>query len=203
MESGARFPLLSPHGVAAAHHPPRWVRRVAALVAAAYFGVGGAAAAKTFETRDVALRRVFGPTAHIERRTAFLTPEQLATARQAAGAPIESAHVSYHEATRGDSLLGRAYLDTHRVRNEHETLLVVVGPDGRTCAVDILAFHEPTDYLPPPRWLATLRDRTLSRRLRPGDEVDAISGATLSARAASEAVRRILALDHILHGGPR
>ena len=166
-------------------------------------GTGGGAAAKTFETRDAALQRVFGPRAAVERRTAFLTPAQLAQARLAAGAPIEASHVSYYEGTQGDSLLGRAYLDTHRVRNEHETLLVVIGADGRTRAVDILAFHEPTDYQPPPRWLATLRDRTLSRRLRPGDEVDAISGATLSARAATDAVRRILALDSILHGGTR
>jgi len=198
MESGTGLPLLS-------RAPARTVAQRLRLIAAALALVAATAAPgapKTFETREAALRRVFG-AAHVERRTVFLTPADLEAARALAAAPIAVTHVSFHEATAGDSLLGRAYLDTHRVRNEAETILVVVGPDGRAREVDILAFHEPEDYLPPPRWLATLRDRALSRRLRPGDTVDAISGATLSARAVTDAVRRILALDHILHGGPR
>ncbi len=190
MEPGAWIPFLSRSATAC-------------CVAIGCCGIGGTAAAKTFATREVALQRAFGTEAEIERRTAFLTPAQLDSARALAGAPIAPARVSYHEASRGDSLLGRAYLDTHRVRNEHETILVVVSPAGETQRVEILAFDEPEDYLPPPRWLQTLAHRSLSRRLRPGDAVDAISGATLSARAATEAVRRVLALDRILHGSRR
>ena len=190
MEPGAWIPFLS--------------RRVTACcVAIGCCGIGGTAAAKTFATREVALRRAFGAEAQIERRTAFLTPAQLDSACALAAAPIAPARVSYHEASRGDSLLGRAYLDTHRVRNEHETILIVVTPAGETQRVEILAFDEPEDYLPPAHWLQTLTHRSLSRRLRPGDAVDAISGATLSARAATEAVRRVLALDRILHGSRR
>lgn len=163
--------------------------------------LGGTADAKTYETRDAALARVFGNTAHIERRTHFLTPTQIDSARALGRCRIEQSRLSCYEATLGDSLLGRAYLDTHRVRNEYETLLVVVGPDARTREVDVLAFHEPEDYLVPPGWFETLRNRRLSPRLRPGDDVDAISGATLSTRAAAEAVRRVLALDFILYGG--
>ena len=191
MEPGARIPFLSRR------------RAAARCVAIACCSIAGTAAAKTYATREVALRRVFGAEAQIERRTAFLTPAEIDSARARAGAPIGAARVSYHEASRGDSLLGRAYLDTHRVRYEHETLLVVVSPTGETRQVEILAFDEPEDYLPPQRWLQTLTNRGLSRRLRPGDAVDAISGATLSARAATEAVRRVLALDRILHGDTR
>ena len=197
MESGARLPLLSPLR-------PRAKRLLCwrtTLGLAAWLTLGGGAVAKTFETRDAALRRVFGPEARLERRTDFLAAAALDSARALAGAPIPTAHVSYHEAWQGDSLLGRAYLDTHVVRNEHETLLIVLDPEGRTRQVDILAFDEPEDYLPPRRWLAALQQRTLSKHLRPGDGVDAISGATLSARAATAAVRRVLALDRILHGG--
>lgn len=156
--------------------------------------------AKTYETRDHALRRVFGKQATIDRRTQFLTDAQIDSAQALAAVRIEHARVTYYVGTRGDSLLGRAYLDTHVVRSLYETLLIVVGSDGRTRSVDVLAFHEPADYLPPPRWLQKLSGRRLSTRLRPGDAVDAISGATLSARAAAEAVRRVLAVDRLLHG---
>ena len=191
MEPGAWIPFLSR-------------RATACCVAIGCCGIGGGtAAAKTFATREVALQRAFGTEAEIERRTAFLTPAELDSARALAAAPIAAARVSYHEASRGDSLLGRAYLDTHPVRNEYETILIIVSPAGETQRVEILAFDEPEDYLPPARWLQTLTHRSLSRRLRPGDAVDAISGATLSARAATEAVRRVLALDRILHGSRR
>ncbi len=156
------------------------------------------AAGKTYESRAAALQRVFGSDCEIERRTVFLTESQIEAVQKAAAARVEHARVTFHEAHRDGELLGRAYLDTHRVRSLYETILVVVGPDGRTRNVDILAFHEPEDYLPPSRWLRTLENRTLSPRLRPGDEVDAISGATLSARAATEAVRRALALDRVV-----
>jgi hypothetical protein len=157
------------------------------------------ASAKTYETRDAALRRVFGEQARLDRRTRFLTETQIDSAQALAAAHIEHARVTYYVATRGDTLLGRAYLDTHVVRSLYETLIIVVGADGRTRSVDVLAFHEPEDYLPQSRWLRSLSGRELSRRLRPGDAVDAISGATLSARAATEAVRRVLAVDHVLH----
>lgn len=163
-------------------------------------GLTGLAQAKTYESRDAALRRVFGPAAHIERHTLFLTTSQVDSIRAMGHCRVESVHLSYFEATQEDSLLGRAYVDTHRVRNEFETLLIVVDAIGRIQEVDVLAFHEPEDYLLPPGWLATLRHRTLSAHLRPGDEVDAISGATLSTRAATEAVRRVLAFERLLQG---
>lgn len=160
----------------------------------------GGAGAKTYETRAAALERVFGAEAQIERKTVFLTEAQIETVQTRAGARLEHARITFYEAVRAGEQLGRAFLDTHLVRSLYETLLVVVAPDGSTLHVDILAFHEPEDYLPPPRWLRTLENRTLSRHLRPGDAVDAISGATLSARAATAAVRRVLAIDSVLQG---
>lgn len=169
----------------------------AALVA------GGPAGAKLLRTRDDALRDVYGEGARLASHTAFLTTPQAEAVRQAARAPFDLSRVTYWEASRGDSLLGRAYLDTHAVRSLSETVLVAVDPGGSVRAVEILAFHEPEDYLPPPAWLRTLESHRLADRLRPGQDVDGITGATLSVRAATDAVRRSLALEHVLHGdGP-
>ena len=153
-----------------------------------------------YQTREAALARVFGAGMRIETRTAYLTTAQMESVRALSHAPFEAQRCTYYEASRGDTVLGRAYIDTHVVRTMPEALLVAVGLDGRVLAVEILAFHEPEDYLPPRRWLQRLAGRTLSPHLRPGDGVDAISGATISARAATESVRRALALDHVLRG---
>jgi Na+-translocating ferredoxin:NAD+ oxidoreductase RnfG subunit len=64
--------------------------------------------------------------------------------------------------------------------------------------VQILAFHEPLDYLPTNRWYQLFSGKSRSDGLRLGRDIDAISGATLSARAATEGVRRALAYYEVL-----
>ena len=62
----------------------------------------------------------------------------------------------------------------------------------------MLSFNEPEDYLPPPRWLDQFDGKALSKDLKPGLAVPNLSGATLTARAVSAAVRRTLALHAFL-----
>lgn len=150
--------------------------------------------------RDAALRRVFGDAVRIEPRSAYLTAAELDSVRRWGRARCDAPRFTYYVASRNDTLLGRAYLDTHPVRSMPATILFAVDAAGRVSAVEILAFHEPEDYLPPRRWLDRLVGRTESARLRPGEDLDGISGATLSARSTAEALRRVLALDRLLRG---
>ncbi len=172
--------------------------------AAAVLALSGAtpAAARLVQTRDDALRLVFGAGAAFTPRTAWLRgaeADSVAAWAQARGA---AAPVTYWVATLGDRLLGRAYLDTRIVRTMPATVLVAVGTAHQVIAVQVLAFQEPADYLPPRRWLERFAGKILSRRLRPGDDVNAISGATLSVRAFAAAVRWALALDRFVTGTP-
>jgi len=150
------------------------------------------------ETRDAALARVFGAGARFAPRTVYLTPAQIDAAASLARAKIEPPRFTYWVATRGDSLLGWAFLDSRIVRTMPATFFVAVRPDGKLLRADVLAFQEPEDYLPPRRWLDRLAGCALSPRLRPGDAVDGITGATLSARATTETIRRCLALVQVL-----
>lgn len=152
------------------------------------------ATARVLVDRERALAQAFGPRAEITTRTVFLTAEAARRAEQAAAAKLASLRVTLYEATRGDTLLGTGYLDTHRVRTMNETVLVVVTPKGKVGAVEVLAFHEPDDYLPPRRWLERFEDQALAKDLRPGGSVPSLGGSTLTARAIAAAVRRTLAL---------
>jgi hypothetical protein len=174
------------------------------LATAAVLGITAApSAAKVLCTRDSALVGAFGRDARTDPRTAYLTEAQVDSVRRLARTPFDTLRLTYWVASRGDSLLGYAYLDTHPVRSLLETVFVAVSPHGRVLRVDVLAFHEPEDYLPPRRWFDRLAGFVLSPRLRPGDHVDGLSGATLSARAATGAVRRALALHAVLQGSAR
>jgi Na+-translocating ferredoxin:NAD+ oxidoreductase RnfG subunit len=67
-----------------------------------------------------------------------------------------------------------------------ETILIVITPQGRVGAVEVLAFNEPEDYLPPPRWLDRFDGKALAKDLKPGLAVPNLSGATLTARAVRQ-----------------
>ena len=158
------------------------------------------ASAKRLLDRDEALRLAFGANARIERQASFLTDEQVRRARALAGdgVRIESALVTRYLGTRDGGLLGTAYFDTHRVRTLPETVMIVVAPDGAVSRAEVLAFGEPEDYLPRPAWLEHLRGRRLDRELALRRGVHGITGATLSARAMTEAMRRVLAVHQVL-----
>lgn len=177
--------------------------RVGALVlaVAALSACALPAGARTYLDRERALAQAFGPGATVRVRTVFLSPAAARRAEEAAGAKLATPRITRYQGVRADTLVGTAYLDTHRVRSMNETILVVVTPAGRVGAVEVLAFAEPEDYKPPRRWLDTLGDRALSRDLRPGAAVPHLGGATLTARAITAAVRRTLALHAVIEAG--
>jgi hypothetical protein len=161
-------------------------------------GVAAPAAARLLETRDAALRRLFGAGARFEARVAWLTPALAESVTSLAHVRCDATPITYWVATRNDSVLGHAYLDTRTVRTMPATFLVVIDAQHAVSALEVLAFHEPPDYLPPRRWLARLCGRRLAPAGRTSDRVDAISGATLSSRAAHDAAALALAIDRTL-----
>lgn len=159
------------------------------------------ALAKVFLSVDEAVRLAF-PGCQVTRRTAFLTPEQLRRARELAGAEVPSALVNYYEAKRDGRSAGVAYFDTHRVRTLPETLMIVVDPQGKVARLEVISFREPEEYMPRGAWYEQFRGRGLDRDLQLKAGIHPVTGATLTARATTDAVRRVLALHQvILQGG--
>ena len=175
------------------------MRRIALL--AVFALSGGAVRAAVFLTQSQALALAFPEGSKVERQAVFLTDAELAKAKELAGpdVPIVSALVTrYTGKDAAGKPLGTAYFDTHRVRTVDETLMVVVDPSGRASRVEILDFDEPPDYLPKKGWLAQLLGRALDDELRLKRGIRPITGASLSSKAATEAVRRILALHGVI-----
>jgi len=151
-------------------------------------------------TEEAALARAFpGQTA--KRRTLYLKAEQVAAVEKFARSKLPSPVVTVFEARSGDTVTGRAVLDTQFVRTMPETVLTVVEPDGRLRMALVLQFGEPSDYLPRDGWLKTLEGKSLDDDLWPGRGVRRVTGATLTVQALTEAVRRSLAIDRLLLRG--
>jgi Na+-translocating ferredoxin:NAD+ oxidoreductase RnfG subunit len=173
---------------------------VAALLAGALLAPASAVRGQEVITQDEALRLAFPDPAEVERRTAFLDEEQMRRATELAGSgvEIEEPLVTYYVGSRGDSVLGVSYFDAHTVRTLPEVLMVTVTPAGAVSRVEVLKFDEPPKYRPPDGWLGEFRGMDLSRDLSPGRGVVTITGATLTTRAVTRAVRRVLALHEII-----
>ena len=169
---------------------------VAAVVAASL--APAVASAQTL-TQDGALDLAF-PGADFERRTAYLGDVTLDSAARLAGpdVPIEATVVTYYVARRGGEAVGVAYFDAHRVRTLPEVLMVVVGRDDRILRVESVSFHEPPEYRAPDGWLRQFSDGGLDEDLSLKGRIANITGATLTAGAASRAVRRSLALHAVI-----
>jgi hypothetical protein len=148
-------------------------------------------------TERKALERAF-PGAVVEKRTLYLTEVQVAAIEKTARSRMPSAIVTVYEARTGGALVGRAVLDTHVVRTMPATVLSAVATDGTLKMALVLQFTEPPDYLPREGWLKTLAGRVLDDDLWPGRGVNAVTGATLTVHAFTDAIRRALAVDALV-----
>ncbi len=163
--------------------------------------IGVAARATVLITVEEAIKMAF-PTAVTERQTLFLDGDQLAAAARNSGTEIASAIVTRFEARSEDgAVLGWAYLDTHRVRTLPETLLIVLDPDERVRRIEVVTFREPLEYMPRESWYEQYRDRELDDELALKRGIRPVTGATLTARATTDAVRRVLAIHRAVAGG--
>jgi hypothetical protein len=157
----------------------------------------GEAEGRVYLTQAQAIEHAFPAPQEVERRTLFLSEEQARRAADRAGAPIETRVVPYYVGKLNGQVTGFAYFDTHLVRTLPETILILLGPESRIARIDIVSFGEPEDYLPTDRWLAQFPGRGLDDELSLKRGIRVLTGATLSARAVTEAARRVLALHEL------
>ena len=154
--------------------------------------------AVVFYARDEALHLAFPDAEKVEARDFFLTAEQRVEIERRAKSKVESDLVTVYVGHREGRITGYAFIDTHQVRTLPETFMVVLDPKGQVSATHVLAFHEPTEYMPSARWLQQFKQRNDPGEIRIGRAIASMTGSTLTAHAVAGAVRRALATHEIL-----
>ena len=178
--------------------------RVALLVLGGALLPAAGAPAKVFLTQQEALRLAFPAGASVDRKTAFLTEAQQKEAQRLARSenPPE-ALVAYYVGSADGRPIGTVYFDTHVVRTQPETILVLVDPEGKVRRVEVLSFLEPEDYLPLPRWYGQFSGHGLDDELSLKRGIPPVAGATLTSIATMDAVRRVLAVHKVIADAAR
>ena len=163
-----------------------------------HLGAPAGLVAKVFYAKEEALRAAFPEADVIDKQTFFLTDDQQKQVETLARTRLDSKLVTLYIGRRGQKPLGYAMINVHNVRTLPEAVMVVLSPEGRVTSTLILAFYEPLEYLPNERWLKQFDQARLTPDLRVGGRIAGITGATLTARAMTDAVRKVLALYQVL-----
>ncbi len=159
-------------------------------------------AAKVFLTKGKALELIFPQADEIEKRHVFLTERQAESVREMAKAEVDSRFYTFYIAKSGGEETGYAVIDTHTLRTLTETVMFVINPDATLRHAEILAFFEPTDYMPGGKWINLFPGKTKLDIMKIGKGIPNITGATISARSFSGATRRVLAVYRVTFGIP-
>lgn len=179
------------------------LRRAGCAVLVAIFVTGSAAPAfaKVFHSQQEALALAFSDADRIETDTNLLSKDQVNWVEEASRSKLDTRIAKFYVAWKNGAVQGYAFIDVHTVRTLPEAFLVVLNADGSVRSLQVLAFHEPLDYMPTKRWYEQFDGKRLSDEMRLGHDVHGVVGATLSARAVTSSVRRVLALFHYVVQG--
>lgn len=152
-----------------------------------------------YYSKDEAFELAFGKGSAVEEVPVFISDEQAVRIEKAARTKLDSRLFTFYVGKRDGKVLGYAAIESHTVRTQPETLLVVLSPSGELVRTEMLAFHEPPEYQPPARWFERLYHRPAAE-LQLNQGVDGISGATLSSRAGLDSIRKVMAIKTIALG---
>jgi len=167
------------------------------VLAAAARPVAAPPPGKVFLTQQEALDLAFEGCA-VERCTNYLTDAERSRAGKLSGEECETSVVFAYVARKDGRVTGTAYFDAHAVRTQREVLMIVVAPAGTIARIEVLAFAEPQEYLGRPAFYQQFVGKPLDAELRLKSSIRGVVGATLTARATTQAARRVLALHQVL-----
>lgn len=166
----------------------------------AFLLVLSGAEAQVFKSQEIALQEAFSGADTVIRQTVFLDDKEVDGLEQKSLSRFNSQVISYYTGLKDEKPLGYAFFEDEIVRTKKTILMVVVNPDGTVKYIEVLAFYEPQDYLPIPKWFDLFMGEILSPGLWPGKQIHAITGATLSVRTFTFCTRRALALFEFIRG---
>lgn len=91
------------------------------------------------------------------------------------------------------------YIDNHKVRTMSEILMIQLA-DNRVEQVKALHFYEPPEYKPKEQWLSLLKGRPVEK-VKFGEDLDAVTGATLTYHAVVDNVAKVMKIHQSLKDG--
>jgi Na+-translocating ferredoxin:NAD+ oxidoreductase RnfG subunit len=127
-----------------------------------------------------------------------LSAEQRKFVEKASGVRIRFPEQPVWKVMGGGKQAGWFIVDEVYGKHEFITYAVAIGMDGTVRGVEILDYRETHGgEIRNPKWRAQFNGKTLNSELKLDEDIQNISGATLSCRHITDGVKRLLAIHEV------
>ncbi|RKZ15680.1 hypothetical protein DRQ50_07175 [bacterium] len=162
----------------------------------------GPEAVRVYFTADQALARIFDHADAVEESDWIPTDRQRTEIQRRLGFLVSEAAFPVWRATRGDRDLGWAVILEEKGRFKPITCMIHVKPDRTVGQVLVMVYRESRgDGVKRQRFLKQFRSKDLDDSLRLNRDIIGLTGATLSSRAVTFAVRKALLIVDVREKG--
>jgi len=173
--------------------------RATILLAVSVLGSGLAAdghAQVYFSVRGL-LAEQFRQSELVDYQRIQLSAARRETLQRELGQALEKDEYIFYVARSADRVDGYALFDREIGQHEYIDFATFFDGQGRVTRVEVVAYREPYgDGIRSKRFRSQFVGKEAHSGFRPGHDIDVISGATLSARAMANAVKRATLLLH-------
>lgn len=154
----------------------------------------GPEAVKVYYTLEDALAKVFDKPDTTWSEVWDPSGAEISTLEGELGWKVPPGPVEFHRARDGDKDLGWAVVTEEKGRFKPITFMVQIAPDGRVQMVLVMVYRESRgEGVKRQRFLKQFRKKDTGDHLRLNRDIVGVSGATLSSRAITAGVKRVLA----------
>ncbi len=123
----------------------------------------------------------------------ILSKDELLSIKKIAKVPVKSKLYRYYKVNRGDEVVAYVILISQRVRTKKATVLYLI-KDDKIKLIEILTFLEPREYIPNSTWISQFDDKNISSPFKVREDIQTITGATMSAKSITDGARVAIAL---------
>jgi electron transport complex protein RnfG len=153
------------------------------------------ASAVEFYTPRALLSQHFHSSEKVSFVRVNLDAQQRARIEARIGRPLAKKTFTFFVASTASRVDGYALFDEELGQHEPISFVTFFDGEGRVTRVEIVAYREPYgDGIRAERFRKQFIGRSVSSHFRPGTDIDAISGATISSRSMCVGVERATAL---------
>ena len=148
-----------------------------------------------------AMHSNFSKDAKVSKKNIMLSNDEAKRVSKSAKAKLKSKIFRVFKAVKGKKVLGYGVLVNKKVRSKNAVVLYMIDENSVLKSIEIIAFNEPTEYIPSKTWISQFENIDTNKRLRVNNDIPTITGATMSARSIVDGSRVAFAFyEEILKG---
>ncbi|HEO64312.1 MAG TPA: FMN-binding protein, partial [Spirochaetes bacterium] len=153
---------------------------------------------KVYLNKDQALKIAFPKTSSVKKKVVWFEEADIPKIEKLARQKLRLKRIALYIGKKNDKITGYAIIDNVIGKKEYITYMLVINPKGRIQRVEILAYRESQgSEITNKGWRGQFKEKDIQDPIRLRQDITNISGATLSCRAITKGVRKLLAIFEV------